>query len=94
MCGSNVRWKTVPEWTASSGESTIANRRCGNKIRASMKLALLAILSSFLIVSHDGVTPQLLWCWNWGGGVCLGFGLDLGLGFECHCGCLVPITDN
>ena len=25
LCGSNVRWKTVPESTASSGESTIAN---------------------------------------------------------------------
>jgi len=24
LCGSNVRWKTVPESTASSGESTIA----------------------------------------------------------------------
>ena len=25
LCGSNVRWKTVPESTASSGKSTIAN---------------------------------------------------------------------
>ena len=25
LCGSNVRWKTVPESTASSGKSTIAD---------------------------------------------------------------------
>jgi len=25
LCGSNVRWKTVPESAASSGKSTIAN---------------------------------------------------------------------
>ena len=29
MCGSNVRWKTVPESTASSGESTIAGNAIG-----------------------------------------------------------------
>ena len=40
LCGSNVRWKTVPESTASSGNSTITMQSSEHDLLVTAKLLI------------------------------------------------------